>query len=175
MAMYGYVRCSDDRQTVMQQMDQLRAAGCDRIYRDKATRATAEHRPSLQQVRKVLKAGDTSTVTAIDSAFRSTFEAIAFLDALMREGVIFPRWPNRSTRARRKAASGISMPLTMPSMNAHDLKAHAKMYASSQEARADVRQAQKAKSEETPMGAKRPQRQAGKNRGRGGPEVESIS
>jgi DNA invertase Pin-like site-specific DNA recombinase len=89
MTMIGYVRCSTDRQTVMQQIDALRAIGCKPIFQDKAVRATAKDRPALQRVRKALKPGDTFVVTAIDRAFRSTFEAIGFLDELIREGIIF--------------------------------------------------------------------------------------
>ena len=89
MAIYGYVRCSTDKQTVMQQVDALRAAGCVRIFRDKAIRATAKKRPALLAVRKALKPGDTFMVTAIDRGFRSTAEAISFLDEIMKSGVIF--------------------------------------------------------------------------------------
>jgi FMN-dependent NADH-azoreductase len=73
----------------MQQMDALRAAGCDRIFKDKAVRATAKKRPALSAVRQALKPGDTFVVTAIDRAFRSTADAIAFLDEVMRNGVTF--------------------------------------------------------------------------------------
>jgi DNA invertase Pin-like site-specific DNA recombinase len=89
MAIYGYVRCSTDRQTIMQQVDALRAAKCDRIFRDKAIRATSKKRPALLAVRKALKPGDTFMVTAIDRAFRSTADAIAFLDDVMKNGVTF--------------------------------------------------------------------------------------
>lgn len=73
----------------MQQMDALRAAGCDRIFKDKAVRATAKKRPALLAVGKALKAGDIFMVTAIDRGFRSTAEAIAFLDDVMSRGVTF--------------------------------------------------------------------------------------
>ena len=89
MTLYGYVRCSTDRQTVMQQVDALRAAGCARIFRDKAVRANAKHRPALLAIRKALQPGDTFVVTAIDRAFRSTFDAIAFLDDLIKSGITF--------------------------------------------------------------------------------------
>src|SRR5262249_42052867 len=89
MAMYGYVRCSTDKQTVAQQCDALRAAGCERIFKDRAVRATAKKRHGLSAVRKHLKPGDTFMVTAIDRAFRSTMDAILFLDEVMKEGVIF--------------------------------------------------------------------------------------
>jgi DNA invertase Pin-like site-specific DNA recombinase len=89
MALIGYVRCSTDKQMVLQQVDALRAVGCERIFRDKAVRATAKDRPGLQAVRKTLKSGDTFVVSAIDRAFRSTIEAIMFLDDVTKDGVTF--------------------------------------------------------------------------------------
>src|SRR5262245_51071994 len=89
MALIGYVRCSTDRQMVLQQVDALRAAGCGHIYKDKAVRATAKKRPGLIAVRKALKPGDTFVVSSIDRAFRSTIEAIMFLDDVTKDGVTF--------------------------------------------------------------------------------------
>jgi DNA invertase Pin-like site-specific DNA recombinase len=89
MALLGYVRCSTDRQQVRQQYDQLRAAGCMRIFKDRAVHATAKKRPALLAVRASLMPGDTFVVTAVDRAFRSTFEAIAFLDDLTANEIRF--------------------------------------------------------------------------------------
>ena len=58
-------------QMVSQQIDALHAAGCVRIYKDKAVKATARKRPGLAAVRKALKPGDTFVITSIDRAFRS--------------------------------------------------------------------------------------------------------
>jgi DNA invertase Pin-like site-specific DNA recombinase len=89
MAMYGYVRCSTDRQMVLQQCDALRGAGCDRIFRDKAISATARYRAALLSIKAILQPGDIFAVAAIDRAFRSTAEAIDFLDDVMKRGVTF--------------------------------------------------------------------------------------
>lgn len=89
MALIGYVRCSTNRQMVLQQIDALRAAGCARIYKDKAVKATAKNRPGLIAVRKALKPGDVFVITAIDRAFRSTIEAIIFLDEITKDGITF--------------------------------------------------------------------------------------
>lgn len=89
MALRGYVRCSTNRQMVLQQIDSLRAAGCKYIYRDKAVRATAARRPGLIAVRKQLRSGDTFVVTSIDRAFRSTMDAIRFLDEITKDGITF--------------------------------------------------------------------------------------
>lgn len=89
MALVGYVRCSTDKQTIRQQIDLLKAIGCDHIYKDKAIRATAKKRPGLVAVRNNLKPGDTFCVVAIDRAFRSTFEALSFLDEITRDKIAF--------------------------------------------------------------------------------------
>ena len=90
MALLGYVRCSTDRQQVRQQCDQLRVAGCVRIFKDRAVNARAKNRPALLAIRKSLKPQeDTFVVVAVDRAFRSTFEAIAFLDDLTANGIAF--------------------------------------------------------------------------------------
>ena len=89
MALIGYVRCSTNRQMVLQQIDALRAAGCLHIYKDKAVRATAKKRPGLMAVRKALRSGDTFVITSIDRAFRSTIDAIIFLDDITKDGITF--------------------------------------------------------------------------------------
>lgn len=89
MALIGYVRCSTNRQMVLQQIDALRDAGCLHIYKDKAVRTTAKKRPGLMAVRKALKSGDTFVITSIDRAFRSTIDAIIFLDDITKDGVTF--------------------------------------------------------------------------------------
>ncbi len=67
----------------------MHAAGCVRICKDKAVRVTARKRPGLMAVRKALKPGDTFVITAIDRAFRSTIDAIIFLDNITKNGIAF--------------------------------------------------------------------------------------
>lgn len=85
----GYARVSTDMQCVDAQLDALRAAGCKKVFTDEGISATAKDRPGLAAARKLLKPGDTFVVWAIDRAFRSTIDAILFLDALMNEGIEF--------------------------------------------------------------------------------------
>lgn len=76
MTIYDYVRCSTDKQTVMQQVDALKAYGCDRIFRDKAASAAGtQRRKGLLALKRALKPGDTFVVTAIDRGFRCTLDA----------------------------------------------------------------------------------------------------
>ena len=85
----GYARVSTDQQTVEQQLDALLAAGCTRIFKDEGISATAASRPGLAGARQALAPGDVFVVWAIDRAFRSTIDAILFLDDLMKNGIIF--------------------------------------------------------------------------------------
>ena len=77
----GYARVSTYGQTLDAQLEQLRAEGCARIYREKATGA----RPDRRELLKLLKAlapGDVVTVTRIDRLARSTFDLFAIVKGI---------------------------------------------------------------------------------------------
>ncbi|MBL1419288.1 MAG: recombinase family protein [Alphaproteobacteria bacterium] len=85
----GYARVSTDKQTTEQQIAELRRAGCKKVFVDEGISATAKLRPALMQARETLKNGDIFVVWAIDRAFRSTLDAIIFLDSIDSDGVAF--------------------------------------------------------------------------------------
>lgn len=85
----GYARVSTDRQTTDQQITELRRAGCKKVFVDDGIKATANSRPGLEQARQELRSNDIFVVWAIDRAFRSTLDAILFLDAIGLEGIAF--------------------------------------------------------------------------------------
>jgi len=85
----GYARVSTASQTVDQQVAALRREGCERIFTDEGIRATNAVRPAMEEIKATLAEGDVFVVWAIDRAFRSTMEAILFLDELMRRGIEF--------------------------------------------------------------------------------------
>lgn len=89
MKKIGYARVSTEEQTVMQQLDALKAAGCAKVFKDEATPAQTKNRPGLTAARDMLEPGDTFVVLAIDRAFRSTVEGILFLDELHKDGIEF--------------------------------------------------------------------------------------
>ena len=66
---YGYARVSTDAQDLANQLDQLKAAGCTKTYREKISGATADR----QQLKKLLRAllpGDVVIVAAVDRLSR---------------------------------------------------------------------------------------------------------
>jgi DNA invertase Pin-like site-specific DNA recombinase len=84
----GYARVSTDDQNPNLQRDALKAAGCERIYVDKATGAHVK-RPELAKCLKALAKGDTLTVWKLDRLGRSLHDLIALLDDLKARGVAF--------------------------------------------------------------------------------------
>jgi DNA invertase Pin-like site-specific DNA recombinase/predicted nucleotidyltransferase len=81
----GYARVSTYGQTLDAQLEQLRAAGCAKIYREKASGARADRR-ELQRLLKDLAAGDVVTVTRIDRLARSTFDLFAIVKRIVDAG-----------------------------------------------------------------------------------------
>ncbi len=78
----GYARVSTYGQTLGAQLDQLRAAGCTQIYREKVTGVRADRRELLRLLRAV-RAGDLVTVTRIDRLARSTFDLFAIVKQIV--------------------------------------------------------------------------------------------
>jgi DNA invertase Pin-like site-specific DNA recombinase len=62
---YGYARVSSNGQDLAQQLAQLDAAGCTKVYREKVSGATAE-RPQLKRAIGSLDTGDVLMVTSTD-------------------------------------------------------------------------------------------------------------
>jgi DNA invertase Pin-like site-specific DNA recombinase len=56
---YGYARVSTAAQDETGQVRQLKAAGCEKVFREKITGTTAD-RPKLAKLIKVLASGDMS-------------------------------------------------------------------------------------------------------------------
>jgi DNA invertase Pin-like site-specific DNA recombinase len=84
----GYARVSTYGQTLDTQIGQLKAAGCARIYREKATGARA-HRKELLKMLRQFAAGDVVVVTRIDRLARSTFDLFAIVKQIADAGARF--------------------------------------------------------------------------------------
>jgi DNA invertase Pin-like site-specific DNA recombinase len=81
----GYARVSTDDQHLDLQNDALMAAGCERVYRDKASGAKAE-RPGLKRAFEDLRAGDTLVVWRLDRLGRSLKDLIGRAEDLEQRG-----------------------------------------------------------------------------------------
>ncbi|MCL4148687.1 UNVERIFIED_CONTAM: hypothetical protein GTU68_043141 [Idotea baltica] len=82
----GYARVSTEDQSLALQHDALRAAGCERIFDDKASGAKSE-RPGLTKALEQLRDGDTLVVWRLDRMGRSIKDLIARAEELKEMGV----------------------------------------------------------------------------------------
>ena len=88
MALVGYARVSTQDQHLTGQLEALKAAGAETIYREKISGARAD-RPQLAKLMAVLKAGDTVLVTKIDRLGRSTRELLELIERIGKAGAAF--------------------------------------------------------------------------------------
>jgi DNA invertase Pin-like site-specific DNA recombinase len=81
----GYARVSTYGQTLDAQLEQLKAEGCAKVYREKASGAQADRRELLKLL-KAIQPGDQVTVTRIDRLARSTFDLFAIVKQIVDVG-----------------------------------------------------------------------------------------
>jgi DNA invertase Pin-like site-specific DNA recombinase len=84
--MYGYARVSSKGQDTTNQVDELRAAGCERIFQERASAAAGRKRPALRQALAVLERGDCLVVTRLNRLARSARDALNILSAVNEKG-----------------------------------------------------------------------------------------
>ena len=84
----GYARISTDDQTLDLQRDALTTAGCDRLFTDTISGATAD-RPGLSQALAYARSGDTLVVWRLDRLGRSLRHLIETVTDLEQRGVHF--------------------------------------------------------------------------------------
>ena len=84
----GYARVSTTGQTLDQQEQVLRDAGCQEVYGEKVSSTMpSERRQALQQVLGALEQGDTLVVAKLDRLGRTQAEVVARLATLSEEGI----------------------------------------------------------------------------------------
>lgn len=88
MKIVGYARVSRKEQKLDLQLRALEAAGCDPIFTDKASGATTA-RSGLNQMLKVLEAGDTLVVWKLDRFGRSMQSVVNMVLELHGRGIGF--------------------------------------------------------------------------------------
>ncbi|HXZ74010.1 MAG TPA: recombinase family protein [Streptosporangiaceae bacterium] len=86
MPLIGYARVSTSDQHSHAQTDALHAAGCQKVFTDKAS-GTLAHRPQLDQALSYLRAGDTLVITKLDRLGRSVRNLKQVADDLNSRGV----------------------------------------------------------------------------------------
>jgi len=88
MTVYGYARVSTDGQTLAAQDAALHAAGCAKVYAEKASGAKTD-RAELRKVISRLGEGDVLMVTRLDRLARSTRDLLNTLDEITKRGAGF--------------------------------------------------------------------------------------
>lgn len=82
---YGYARVSTAAQDESGQVRQLKAAGCEKVFRDKITGTTAD-RPQLAKLMKALEPGDVVITPAVDRLSRDTTDLLVIARDMQRAG-----------------------------------------------------------------------------------------
>ena len=88
MPLYGYARVSTRDQDLAAQDAELRATGCAKVFKEKASGAKTD-RPELAKVIRRLEPGDVLVVTRLDRLARSTRDLLNVLDELGKRGAGF--------------------------------------------------------------------------------------
>jgi DNA invertase Pin-like site-specific DNA recombinase len=84
----GYARVSTEDQVRDDQIDDLRAAGCDRIYQEHGSGASRA-RPVLTRLLGELTTGDVLVVVRLDRIAQSVSHLLAVIEELQQRGVHF--------------------------------------------------------------------------------------
>lgn len=82
----GYARVSTADQNLDRQLDNLKAAGCDRVYQEKVT-GTKSTRPEYQKMLDALRAGDVLVIDSFSRLSRSTKDLLDVVERLQSLGV----------------------------------------------------------------------------------------
>jgi len=80
MALIGYARVSTADQNMALQLDALRKAGVDRVFRDQGVSGSASARPGLDSCLDHLREGDVLTVWKLDRLGRNTQHMLTVVD-----------------------------------------------------------------------------------------------
>lgn len=89
MTIIGYARVSTQEQNLDLQLDALKLAGCNKIYRDQGVSAVARYRPGFEAALNALSTGDIFVVWKLDRAFRSLIDTLTVLEKLEKQNIEF--------------------------------------------------------------------------------------
>src|SRR6266851_3373860 len=82
---YGYARVSTDAQDLTSQFTQLKAVGCETIFREKITGTTAD-RPQLKKLMAAVAPGDVVITPAVDRLSRDATDLLVIARDMQRAG-----------------------------------------------------------------------------------------
>src|SRR5438067_9804717 len=88
MVIIGYARVSTNGQDYNGQIDELKAAGCQRVFREKMSGAKSD-RVQLAKLMRALKKDDVLVVTRLDRLARSTLDLLWILRRVADAGAKF--------------------------------------------------------------------------------------
>ena len=89
MPMFGYARVSTTGQSLDVQLEQLQAAGCQRVFMEKLGGACTAGRDQLVLALDFVREGDVFVVTRLDRLARSIVDLRHIVDRLAAKGVGF--------------------------------------------------------------------------------------
>ncbi|SNS40779.1 Resolvase, N terminal domain [Anaerovirgula multivorans] len=81
----GYARVSTQDQNLDRQIDQLKEAGCEKIFREKIT-ATKKDRPELDRLLDQIRPGDTIIISELTRLSRSTKDLFQIVEPIEKKG-----------------------------------------------------------------------------------------
>jgi DNA invertase Pin-like site-specific DNA recombinase len=97
---YGYARVSSETQHLDGQLEELKSAGCSKIFREKISGAHADRRELARLMAKLCK-GDTVVVSRLDRLARSSRDLLNILHEISIKGAVFrsihDSWADTST------------------------------------------------------------------------------
>ncbi len=104
MAIIGYARVSTQDQHLTGQLEALKVAGADQVFKEKISGERAD-RPQIAKLIASLKAGDVVLVTKLDRLGRSTRELLDLIERIGKAGASFrslgdPLWDTSSSQGR---------------------------------------------------------------------------
>ena len=85
---FGYIRVSKDEQNYDLQVDALKKAGCEEVFKEKISGAS-KHRPQFEKLISHLRKDDVVVVWRIDRLGRTTLELIKLMVEFREKGVEF--------------------------------------------------------------------------------------
>lgn len=97
---FGYARVSSEGQHLNSQLEELKTAGCSRIFQEKISGARSDRRELSRLLTKISK-GDTVVISRLDRLARSSRDLLNILHEISEKGALFrslhDAWADTST------------------------------------------------------------------------------